>query len=321
MSSTEPKLSIIVLVSGGWETVRPLLRHLHEQTVSGQCELVLVSPEALPLESIPSGFASLQQVRSSLLPSSSEARAAGVRAARGELVAFVEDHSFPLQDWAEHLMRRFESGPWTGVGPAVLNGNPGNGVSWLNYLIEYGEFAHPFPGRPVGHIPGHNSCYRREILLSLGSDLARELEAESTLQWRLGERGHQFFLEGQARVRHYNFSRLLPSLWLRFYGGWLFAANRQQKWPAWRRRLYLLASPLIPLVRAWKTWKASRRIERESVFWKNLPLALLLLGCDGLGEAMGYWTGQSGRAMEHCTNSEYQRPRYLNSRDRQLFPT
>lgn len=314
------ELSVIVLAHRGLEAVRPLLRHLREQTVAHRLEVVVVCPNPLDLSELQGQFARVIQVQCSLLPSSAVARAAGVRAAASEVVAFVEDHSFPLADWAERLLARYAQGSWSGVGPVVLNGNPSNPVSWLNFLAEYGDWAYPHAGGELHHIPGHNSSYRREVLLSLGERLADELEAESTMQWRLQASGHRFFLEPLARVRHYNFSRLWSSLWLRFYGGWLFAANRQSGWPGWRRWFYLLASPLIPLVRLVRVVRACQRLARTPLLLGQLPVFLLLLAADAAGEAVGYATALSGPAMAWCSDSEFDRPRYMSSRDRELFP-
>ena len=93
-----------------------------------------------------------------------EARARGVRAARAPIVAFTEDHSFPQPGWAAALVAAFTGGVSV-VGPMVENANPGSAVSWANFLLEYGEWMPP--GRPHGHahLPGHNSAYRRAVLL------------------------------------------------------------------------------------------------------------------------------------------------------------
>lgn len=314
------KMSVVIIAHEGAENLRPLLAALRAQTVASELEVVLVGPEPDQLfqDSELADFAAFQRLQGTVIPSSSQARTRGVKAARAPVVAFVEDHCFPLPGWAEALIERHQE-EWSGVGPAVLNGNPRTATSWGNYLIEYGDWAYPIGGGASSHIPGHNSSYKREALLSLEPHLADLLEAESTMQWKMAEFGHRFFLEPEAKARHFNFSKLSASLGLRFYGGWLFGANRFPSSDS-RRLVYLLASPLIPFVRFKKVLKACRRLGK-SASWciARLPLILALLLIDGLGEALGYATNRSARAMAYCSNSEVHRARYLTPKDRESF--
>ena len=314
------KMSVIVIAHGDPENLRGLLAALKAQTVASELEIVLVGPEPHRLfqDSELADFAGFQRLRGTVIPSSSEARTTGVKAARAPVVAFVEDHCFPLPGWAEALIERHQE-EWSGVGPVVLNGNPRTATSWGNYLIEYGDWAYPIEGGASSHIPGHNSSYKREALLSLEPHLADLLEAETTMQWKMAAFGHRFFLEPEARARHYNFSKLSASLGLRFFGGWLFGANRFAPSDS-RRFLYLMASPLIPFVRFKKVLVSCRRLGK-SLSWclARLPLMFALLLLDGLGEAMGYATNQSAYAMAYCSNSEIDRARYLSSKDREFF--
>ena len=136
------RMSVIVIAHGGADNLRPLLAALKAQTVASDLEIVLVGPEPARLfrDSELADFAGVQRLQGTVIPSSSQARTKGVRAARAPVVAFVEDHCFPLPGWAEALLERHQE-DWSGVGPVVLNGNPRTATSWSNYLIEYGEWA------------------------------------------------------------------------------------------------------------------------------------------------------------------------------------
>jgi hypothetical protein len=314
------KMTVIVLGAGGSGSLDPILSALQAQTVASELEVILVGPEprTLVTDQDLSVFSGYQFIQHSVAPSTSEARAAAVRVAKAPIVAFVEDHCFPMPDWAEALLQR-HSEDWSGVGPVVLNGNPRSTVSWLNFLIEYGDWAHPVSGGPVSHIPGHNSSYKREALLSLEPHLADLMEAESTMQWKMRALGHEFYLEPKARTKHHNFSRFLPSIGLRFFGGWLFAANRFAATDS-KRWLYFLASPLIPIVRLYKVLSACHRLGKGWLWWApRLPAIFFLLVADGLGESFGYATLESSKAMDFCSDSEVHRPRFLLAEDRQEF--
>lgn len=166
----------------------------------------------------------------------------------------------------------------------------------------------------MAHISGHNSSYKREPLLALGEGLSAMLEAESTMQWRLGEEGHSFYFEPLARVRHYNFSRMADSLWLHFHLGWLFGANRFRPRDP-RRLVYLAGWPFIAPLRLLRALRDAARVGTQV----NLPVLLTLLGFNALGEAVGYAIGRSGPPMAACTASEYGRSRYLTAADRARF--
>src|SRR5207247_638020 len=66
-------------------------------------------------------------------------------------------------------------------------------------------------------------------------------------------------IEPAARTRHLNISQLSTLAPLRFHGGRLFGGTRAAKWPAHKRWLYALGSPLIPLVRLRRTLAVIRR--------------------------------------------------------------
>ena len=189
-------------------------------------------------------------------------------------------------------------------------------VSRANFLIEYGDWAAPHPGGEIDHIPGHNSTYKRAALLEYGADLDSVLEAESPMQWEMRSRGHRFFLEPRARVHHWNFSLLAPSLRLRFWGGRLFAANRARSWGLARRGLYAIASPLIPVVRLRRLLRALGRLEEEGQRGGVLAVSFVLLLADGFGEFLGYAVG-GGSAMDHLSDwGEFRRGDFLLPRER-----
>src|SRR5271165_5656344 len=224
-----PAMSVVVITPDGYETIATVLRHLEAQSVKRQLEVVIVAPatDAIPLDAPElQGFHKVQLVPfAGVVSSTSAARVAGVRAARAPVVAFVEDHSFPQPGWAEALIAAY-SGPWAAVGPAVGNANPGNSISWANLLIEYEPWLDAVVPEAVEHLPGHNSSYKRALLLEYGDALEAMLEAESVLHWDLRTRGFQLRLEPAARTLHLNYSTVPASIQLRFHAGRIFAAAR-----------------------------------------------------------------------------------------------
>jgi hypothetical protein len=311
-----PDLSVIVIVPDRFETVARTVVCLAAQTARHRLELVFVSPNpglALP-QDFAASFCGWTLVHVTGLTSTADARAAGIRGARAPLVAFVEDHCFPTATWADALIGAHAE-PWAGVGPVVFNANPATRVSWANLLIEYGPWLAPRGHREWPHIPGHNSCYKRAVLLSCGDRLGALMEAESVLQWTLQRAGHRFTIEPSAHTRHENFSRFGASLGLRFHGGRLFAASRRQEWSVARRLLYAAGAPLIPILRAWRARRDQSRVGAAARRPGLLIVTFALLVADASGELVGYLAG-AGDSAARLSDLEFHRERFLTERDR-----
>jgi hypothetical protein len=310
-------MSVIVLLLTGLDDVRATLRALQKQTVKQCLELVIVAPESARVNLADAdlqGFARVARVTFDPCVSTAQGRSAGVRGASAPIVAFVEEHSFPDPAWAEALLCAHREN-YAAVGPAMANANPSTRVSWVNFLLEYGEWMSPIAAGVASHLPGHNGSYKRAVLLDYGDRLGEMLEAESVLQWDLRARGMMLYLESSARVNHLNVSRLDSALALRFNGGRTFAAARAHRWSVPHRALYAAGAPLIPFVRLFRIVRHLFKPGRPTrLLFKVLPLLPLLL-IEGLGEMIGYATG-AGDALARLAAMEFNRQRFLDKRDR-----
>jgi hypothetical protein len=319
VKSGPPSLSVILVTPDDFATVRRTFQHLRAQTVAERIEVVLVAPRAADVvagSGEVDGFHSMQVVETAApITSSAAARAVGIRAAHAPVVALGEDHSFPDPGWAAALLSAHARGHAV-VGPTVRNGNPGTMLSWANLLLEYGPWLDPADAGPAEHLPGHNSSYKRELLLSYGDELPQRMQVETMLQQELASRGHTLLRTADARTAHLNFSRFLPSLPLRFLGGRLFASGRARGWSAGKRTMYMLGAPLIPLVRLRRIVRTMARVpEQRALLPRILPMLWLTLLVDAAGELVGYALG-AGRSDAQLSAIEFRRPRFLNARDR-----
>lgn len=307
----------VVLATDTYETVRPVIRRLREQTVKDRLEVVIVAP--LPPGSLDThhqeleGFAAVRLVPVALSAGLAAARALGIRAATAPVVFIGETHTYPQPDWAAALLDAFE-GPWATVVPTITNANPNGAVSWAAYVSDYGRWGE---GRAQGEIPEaliYNAAYRRQVLLELGGGLEAALDAYSEALWpALHRHGHRAYFEPGARIAHLNVGRLGPYLHERLLAGFILGSLRAARWPWWRRLLYILASPLIALVLVARLREPMRRIRRT----QRLPLGTVPMIVAGavlraFGEAVAYAGAAPSSADARMTEIELHKVAYAS---------
>lgn len=316
-----PEMSIVLVTPDTSHTIQKTIDFLRRQSVKDKLELVIVAPDRHTVvldEDTIADFGLVTIVSAGPIQSVSAARAMGVHASQAPIIAFAEEHCFPEPQWAEILIQSHRHS-WAVVGPAVQNANSNNLTSKANLAIEYGPWVDPVSSGSTFHLPGHNSAYKRRVLDTYAPHVAEWLDAESVLHWDLLSKGYYLYLESSAKIRHWNFSKLSPSIALRFYHGRLFAGARVKKWPVHRRIAYFIGGPLIPVVRLYRVLRELRRPGRQGkAVFSLIPVLLLLLLFDAFGEMVGYVSGL-GKAPERIRDMEFHRERYLTSTDREEF--
>lgn len=123
------------------------------------------------------------------------ATAAGLDAARGDILARIDTDSQPSPDWLQHILDDFASGPWSAVtGTGKFYGtNPL--LAWAGRTLYLGGYFHAV-GPMLGHPPlfGSNFAIRREAWSRMSplvhrdrrdihddSDLSIQLEPDMTV--------------------------------------------------------------------------------------------------------------------------------------------
>ena len=171
-----------------------------------------------------------------------------IEAARGEIVAFLDDDAYPDPHWLSYVADAFRSSGVAGVGGPNLA------------ALEDGAFARcvaATPGNPTHvllsdrvaeHIPGCNMAFRRDALEAVGSfDPQFRIAGDDVdICWRLADHGWQLGFAPAAVVWHHR-RATLRDYWRqqREYGR--AEALLERKWPekynvaghlSWAGRLY-----------------------------------------------------------------------------------
>jgi hypothetical protein len=312
----------VVLVTEAYATIATTVDHLLAQTAADRLELVIVAPDVETLGLDPrakAGLHSVQVVERAPFPLA-DARAEAIRAATADVVAFGETHSFPAPGWAEALISAHR-GPWAGVGPAIEIANPRSALSHASMLMEFVRWMAPVRAGEADTLPPHNSSFKREVLVAYRDELPAMLEEDLLLTEDLRRRGHRMRMEPAARTSHVMVSRFPSFLRDRYRAGRNFAVTRARRWPAWRRAVYALGLPLIPLARLRHIVGALRRVEEpqlrrpSTLGWLGIGLPLA-----ALGEAIGYARGGT-RSPGDWDVEIYRVEHHVNARDRRLLET
>jgi hypothetical protein len=294
MSLGAPEMSVVIVAPDSYATIRKTVSFLRAQTVADRLELIIVAFSSAQLVLDDPGlsdFCEVRVVEIGSVGSIAQAHAAGIREASAPVVVLSEDHSFPEPGWAAALIERHRQ-PWAAVGPVVRNANPDGLITWADFLLGYGTWLDPSPAGECNHLPGHNSSYKRAILLSYDAELDRMFEAESILHWDLRAKGHRLYLEPAAKTAHMNFGRFRPWVPYLVHAGRIFAAARARRWGLGRRLFYVGAAPLIPLIRLWRIRAEIRQPGRPAHLWPRImPVLAVGLILDTVGQVLGYAFG------------------------------
>jgi O-antigen biosynthesis protein len=178
----------------------------------------------------------------------SAARNTGLRAATGDIVAYIDDDAYPDREWLRHLAIVFMNSDYVGVGGPNI---PPPGGSLIADCV-----AHA-PGGPIHvllsdseaeHIPGCNMAFRRAPLLAIGGfdPQFRAAGDDVDVCWRVQEQGWKLGFNPTATVFHHR-RDTLRAYWKQQVGYGKAEALLERKWPdkynaaghlSWAGRIY-----------------------------------------------------------------------------------
>jgi len=311
MAPLEPLISAVVVAGSQRVRVGRALHSILSQDGMEQAEVVLVDSQRAA-GPVPGGaHPAVRTVYPEDRGTFGDARALGVRQARGRYVAFLEDHSVALPGWLKAVGAALD-GPWAGVGAEMHNGNAGVGISDAVWLMNYPPIWRP-PARygPCSGIPGHNSTYRRDVLMAMGGDLPALLQNEASLQWKLREQGYEVGIDPAIKVAHLSETSTIQLVRGYFAMHRNFGSVRARvcRWSLLSRVLRVLATPLVPAVRFVRFSYAALHDRPADVktILRFAPVILVAQSAVALGMAVGYvlGPGDSGRKLlEFETSTE-----------------
>jgi hypothetical protein len=316
MTDVAPPQMAVLLVADSRPMIRKVLRYYGAQEGAEKLEIVVTAiggADVCENWLREQGFRHVRVVRTDD-PSLARAEKRAMEAATAPLVIFAQAHAYPQPGLVRAILAADETGDWTVIGPSMANSNPASATSRAAMQVNYGPWWNlgARGPRPAG-VPGHNSAYRRDALLTLGDAIEKVLPAGDQLQVELKKSGHRLFYVPEAQISVVNVSRADFFLADMHRQGRLFAGERRWPWPLWRRLAYAAGSPLIPVVRLSRIVPQALAAGRGRSLWSELPALVCGLAVSAAGEFAGYLFGKNAWA-ESCETS-FHRVTYVNDRD------
>ena len=225
-----PRISVVVCSYNGARTIRDCLDGL-EQLAYPDYEVIVVDDG-----STDSTAAIARQYDYRLIRTEnrglSNARNTGLKAATGEIVAYIDDDAYPDPHWLTYLAATFLSTSYAAVGGPNL-APPGDGP--------IAECIARAPGGPVHvllsdceaeHIPGCNMAFRKDCLEAVGGfdPQFRTAGDDVDVCWQLQERGWTLGFSPAAMVWHHR-RNSLRTYWKQQSGYGRAEAMLERKWP------------------------------------------------------------------------------------------
>ena len=218
-------------------------------------------------------------------------RAAGIREARGRLVAVTEDHCVPRPDWFRSIVAAQRRSGWAAVGGGVENDCTTRAVDWAVFFCEYHHLMAPVPAGPSDLVPGMNVAYDMEALAPVADVFADGLW-ENFLHDRLRAAGYTTGLDPTMVVGHRKHFTVPMFLSERFHYSRSFAGMRVAGAPLRERLRWAVLSFGLPALLVGRLTRSVLRRRRHLGWYvRAFPLVVLFSVTWSLGELVGYLLG------------------------------
>lgn len=302
MKETKPKktvkISVVIASGAGGNFLFRCLDSLYEQAVGQDAEVIVVDRcggQTVARLEREYPFVTVVRVTLDHRPSVPELRMLGVKQARADIVAIIEEHCVAPPDWIQTIRNSFHQGD-VAIGGPILDNDYSRLRDWVVYFSEYHNYLPPWSEGERYALNGANIAYDRQYLLK-HQDVLGAGYWEVVLHPRLVKEGC-FRAVSEMGVYHtgpFDFGYYLGQRYLlsRVWGG-----TQREKVGFGRRVLYLIAAPVFPvLLLARITNRVFKSRHRVGKFLTALPLLVPVSLAYVWGEWLGYLLGV-GDALE-----------------------
>ena len=290
---TDVRISLICVISPnrGFDTIFDTLRSFQPQDGNISWQFIVAHiPDAGRADQLQSEFPWVERIEGKDSNTIPTLRNLALRKARGQYIAFVDDHIFFPRDYLQGIDTAARRG-FRIFGGIVENANPETIHSWTHYFCEYSKWLPIVKEGPVTDLPGSNFVVESRLLSSYRPFPEQGFGLETHFFEQCRRDRHQPHFVHDFRIRHLHVEKI--STFWRFisfnYGVWF---GRIRGFGLLKRMCYAAAFPLTALVLYLRVFKnVMRSPEYLGHFLLSTPLLLLTFAIRSAGEAVGYMRG------------------------------
>ncbi len=213
---SETSVVICAYTTARWASLVAAVDSCRNQTAPPGEVIVVIDHNDDLLDRARRELGGVRVLASTSTPGLSGARNCGVRAAKGAVVAFLDDDAFADRAWLEHLTAPLVDPLVAGVGGWIVPQWESAQPAWLaeSFLWTLGCSYRGLPesGATIRNPIGANMALRRDVVVAAGG-FASQIgrigatplgceETELCIRYRQGHEGHSFVLSREALVHH-----------------------------------------------------------------------------------------------------------------------
>jgi hypothetical protein len=286
-------LSVVVTVFSGPRELARCLEALEGQKNAVPLEIVVPYDDALGgAEQLRERFPAVRFLRLPGRRTPAELRAAAILTAGAPIVALLEDHCTPANDWCSRVLDAHRS-QHAAAGGCIEKGFPAGGtgdtaLNWAMYLTDYSRYMPPMPAGPAHGLSDCNVSYKRSALEKVRSLWSEEFH-ENVVNGALAEAGESLWFEPGIVVRQQRPLDARRALRDRYAFGRLFGSTRVAG-AALQIRLVRAAAALVmpPVLVARVAGNLLQRRRHRGQLIRCLPWLVVVCTAWMVGEAVGY---------------------------------
>lgn len=283
-------LSIIVVCYQAAATIERCLEALVPQRSDAVEVLVVDSGTDATAEIVARRFPEVRLVRSATRLEPGAARNAGIAAAHGELIGFVDADCVAAPDWAERVLAAHRDAAPV-IGGTIDLAWPRGALATALYVCEFNQWLPGAPPGPMRDIPTCNLSIKRWALEHYGPFRERGYSSDTAFNWKLARDGVPPRLDPHIRVAQLMAPTLRGFVRKQLMHGRAFARMRvaEERLATPHRLAYAMLSPGLPLLLGWRLVRRVRERAQDGLpLVRSAPLVLLGLCLWSAGELVGY---------------------------------
>jgi glucosyl-dolichyl phosphate glucuronosyltransferase len=172
--ATSPELSVVICAYSEqrWDDLVAAIDSLRHQIIPPGEIIVVIDHNPALLERARSSFPGVVVLENSERRGLSGARNSGIAAARGAIIAFLDDDATAAPDWVAQLLAGYADPRVIGVGgsiePLWQQPRPGWFPAEFDWVVGCTYRGTPTNAAPVRNLIGANMSFRREVFTAVG---------------------------------------------------------------------------------------------------------------------------------------------------------